>query len=181
MELNRRSFVKGLAALPTLPWLLSQMACSSEQLTQFKNVSRTVLASANGINSTLRDLIASGKITGALASFVQTKFPQGLALISQLNDKIQVLTQWPPANKQDLLDFITSVIKFIEDAEAEGLLKFGSTPVLNNINAALAIIVGVLTTLNGLLGGVTPTPAALQKMQAAPGELDDINEQLQAL
>lgn len=166
-----------LAAL--VAWSMLLTACTVNQLQAFKNSSTLVLSSAKGVDATLTNLIAQGKITGDFAKWIQTKLPPGIQFVTDLNGQIQALTSFPPTNKQALIDLLTTAITFIESAQAEGILKFGNSQIVSSVTTALAIIVGVLSTLKATLDGQPVTPAALQQMKDAPSKLDEINQELQ--
>lgn len=158
-----------LAAI--VAWSMLLTACSPKQLETFKAVSSGVVITTQSIQATLNGIIAGGSLTPAQVAFIQDKLSKGIALVGQLDSKIQTVTKWPPENAQEIIDFVSQVISFINDAAVQSNLQFGSSAVMQKVALTLAILQGALATIRGLLtpngSQIDAPPIQIKKAQSS--------------
>jgi hypothetical protein len=138
-------------------------------LQSFKSKSKIVVDIATEVQKTLNTLVQQGSITGDLATFIQSKLPQGVKLVNDINDKVQAITAWPPANAADIINTIQIALDFITQTMQDGLLKFG------DFNKQVG---GWLVAIQVALGVLKVT---LQTQTASNGNLREIDRQIEKM
>jgi hypothetical protein len=162
--------------------MITMQACTPKQLETFKAVSTGVVATANGIQSTIDTLIAQGKLTADEAVFVKKYLGDGIALVGQLNTLIQAVSSWPPKNSGEIVDLAIKIISLIDDGINQGTLKFGNGPVMQKVGLTLAILKGALSTIKSLLGATPVTATRWERFKdklESPFIRDKLQRQLE--
>jgi len=158
--------------------LISQSACSPRQLQTFKAASNAVIATADGIDTTLESLISQGKLTPDQTAFVRTYLSNGLLLVGKINALVQQINSWPPASTGQILDLISQTVSLIDEATAQGTIKFGNDSTMQKVALTLAILKGGLSTIKTLLGGQPVSASALDDLRERSVRLEGIHREL---
>src|SRR5581483_2972708 len=172
-----RSAIKLVLISMLIGLLTTQNACSPKQLQTFKAAGDTVVATADGIDTTLESLISQGKLTSDQTVFVRTYLSQGVLLVGKINALVQQINSWPPANAAQILDLINQTATLIDEATSQGTIKFGNDATMQKVALTLAILKGGLSTIKTLLGGKPVTASVLDDLKNEQNRLNQIQSE----
>jgi hypothetical protein len=102
-------------------------------------------------------------------------------LVGKINALVQQINNWPPANAGQILDLISQTVSLIDEATAQGTIKFGNDATMQKVALTLAILKGGLSTIKTLLGGQPVSASALDDMRERSVRLDQIRRDLAAI